>query len=260
MRECVALRAQARERLAALEERERTRTGIKQLKVKYASAFGYSIEVGKSNLARIPSDYVRKQTLTNTERFVTPELKELEIAISSAEARQLRLEEALYGNLVESLAARVEAFLATAEAIAELDVYCGLAQVAGERGYTRPEFVAESRLDVADGRHPVMEAIPGLAFVPNDLHAAPGRGPLRPVDRAEHGREVDLPAASGAARDPGADRLVRPRALDVARADRPHLHAHRGRRRPRLGPVDVLRRDVRGVDDPAPLHAAVACC
>jgi DNA mismatch repair protein MutS len=173
VRECVAMRSQARERLAALEERERDRTGIKQLKVKYASAFGYSIEVGKSNLARVPSDYVRKQTLTNTERFVTPELKELEIAISTAQSRQQRLEEALYANLVESLAAKVETFLGTAEAIAELDVYCGLAQVAGERGYTRPEFGAESRIDIVDGRHPVMEAIPGLAFVPNDLHAAP---------------------------------------------------------------------------------------
>jgi DNA mismatch repair protein MutS len=174
VQECIAMRSEARERIAALEERERRRTGIKQLKVKYASAFGYSIEVSKSNLAFVPPDYVRKQTLTSGERFVTPELKELEIAISSAQARQLRLEEALYANLVESIASRVDDLLSTAEAIAEFDVYCALAQAAGERGYVRPAFADESRIDVVDGRHPVMEALPDVAFVPNDLHIAPG--------------------------------------------------------------------------------------
>ncbi|MBV9647277.1 MAG: DNA mismatch repair protein MutS [Candidatus Eremiobacteraeota bacterium] len=168
--ECVALRAEAREQLAALEERERRRTGIKQLKVKYASAFGYSIEVSKSNLALVPPDYVRRQTLTSGERFVTPELKELEIAIASAESRQRRLEEALYEELVATLAEQVDEFLSTAGAMAELDVYCSLAEVAGERGYRRPAFLDESRIDVRDGRHPVMEAMVDVAFVPNDVH------------------------------------------------------------------------------------------
>jgi DNA mismatch repair protein MutS len=173
--ECSSLRTDGRRRLAELEERERTRTGIKQLKVKYASAFGYAIEVSKSNLALVPADYVRKQTLTSAERFVTPELKELEIAISSAQTRQLRLEEVLYANLLETLASGVEALLETADAIAELDVYCSLAQAAGERGYVRPTFVDESRIDVVDGRHPVMEALADMAFVPNDAHVAPDR-------------------------------------------------------------------------------------
>jgi DNA mismatch repair protein MutS len=172
VRECVELRGNARERIAALEERERERTGIKGLKVKYASAFGYAIEISKSNLAMVPSDYVRKQTLTSGERYVIPELKELEIAISSAHSRQLRLEEALYANLVESVAERVEQLLATADAIAELDVACALAHVAGERGYVRPRFVDGTTLDVVDGRHPVIEALAGDAFVPNDLHLA----------------------------------------------------------------------------------------
>jgi DNA mismatch repair protein MutS len=174
VRECVELRGNARERIAALEERERERTGIKGLKVKYASAFGYAIEISKSNLAMVPSDYVRKQTLTSGERFIIPELKELEIAISSAHSRQLRLEEALYANLVESVAERVEELLATADAIAELDVACALAHVAGERGYVRPRFVDGTTLDVVDGRHPVIEALAGDAFVPNDLHLAEG--------------------------------------------------------------------------------------
>jgi DNA mismatch repair protein MutS len=176
VRECVELRGNARERIAALEERERQRTGIKGLKVKYASAFGYAIEVSKSNLALVPSDYVRKQTLANGERYVIPELKELEIAISSAQSRQLRLEEALYANLLEAVAERVDALLAAADALAELDVACALAQVAGERGYVRPRFVAASTIDVSDGRHPVIEVLAGDAFVPNDLHLAEGAG------------------------------------------------------------------------------------
>jgi DNA mismatch repair protein MutS len=167
--ECVAQRSEARDRIAALEERERIRTGIKSLKVKYASPFGYAIEISKSNLAAVPADYVRKQTLTGGERFVIPELKELELAISSAHSRQLRLEEALYANLVESIAARVETLLGTADSLAELDVACSLAQVAAERGYVRPAFVEASTLEVVDGRHPVVEALAD-AFVPNDAH------------------------------------------------------------------------------------------
>jgi DNA mismatch repair protein MutS len=172
VQECVSLRGDARERIAAMEERERERTGIKSLRIKYASTFGYGIEISKSNLGNVPPDYVRKQTLSNGERFVTPELKELEIAIASAHSRQLRLEEALYANLVESVAERVEELLASADAVAELDVACALAQVAAERGYVRPTFVETSTIDVVDGRHPVVEALAGDNFVPNDLHLA----------------------------------------------------------------------------------------
>ncbi len=168
--DCIAQRAEARERMAALEDRERQRTGIKALKVKYSSPFGYAIEVSKSNLALVPSDYVRKQTLAGGERFVIPELKELEIAISSAQTRQYRLEETLYANLVEAVAERADALLRTADAVADLDVACALAQIAAERGYVRPVFVEGSTFDVVDGRHPVMEVLAGDDFVPNDLH------------------------------------------------------------------------------------------
>jgi DNA mismatch repair protein MutS len=172
--ECVALRGDARSRIAALEERERERTGIKSLKVKYASAFGYAIEVPKAQVANVPGDYTRKQTLANGERYVTPELRELDVAISSAESRQLRLEQALYEALVERIAERVDELLATADALAELDAYCSLAQVAGERGYVRPSFVEESVVEIVDGRHPVMEALLGSSFVPNDLRVGAG--------------------------------------------------------------------------------------
>ena len=172
--ECVSLRTDARGKLSELEERERERTGIKSLKIKYASAFGYAIEVSKNFVSQVPDDYVRKQTLTNGERYITPELKELEIAISSAQGRQLRLEEQLFGELVDRVAQRIDDLLQTAAALAQLDVLCSLAQCAAERGYVRPQFIEETEVDVADGRHPVMEAVLRTHFVPNDLHLRTG--------------------------------------------------------------------------------------
>jgi len=171
--ECLSLRTDARSRIAALEERERERTGIKSLKIKYASAFGYAIEVSKSQLGQVPADYTRRQTLANGERYLTPELRELDAAIASAQARQLRLETTLFEACIERVAERVEEILATAEALAELDAFASLAQVAAERGYVRPVFVDESRVAIVDGRHPVMEALLGTAFVPNDLRIEP---------------------------------------------------------------------------------------
>src|SRR5579883_3419305 len=172
--ECAALRTDARGKLLELEQSERERTGIKSLKIKYASAFGYAIEVPKSSSAAVPPDYVRKQTLTSGERFVTPQLKELETAISTAQSRQQRLEEQLFGELVESTAARVEALLESAQALAEIDVLCAFAQCAAERGYVRPQFGQESAIEIVDGRHPVMETILQTNFVPNDLRMRAG--------------------------------------------------------------------------------------
>jgi DNA mismatch repair protein MutS len=167
--ECLALRSEVRSKLSELEQRERERTGIKSLKVKYASAFGYAIEVSKSYAESIPPDYVRKQTLTNGERYVTQELKELEVAISTAQARQERLEWQLFESLVERLASEVERLLTAADATAQIDVLASLAQCAAERGYVRPSFVDESSVTIKDGRHPVMEAVLHANFVPNDL-------------------------------------------------------------------------------------------
>ena len=168
--ECAGLRTDARRKLSELEERERERTGIKSLRVKYASAYGYAIEVSKANAASVPPEYVRKQTLANGERFITPELKELEIAISTAQSRQQRLEEQLFGDLVERVALRIDDLLQSADAVAQLDVLCSLAQCAAERGYVCPQFGEASEIDIEDGRHPVMEAILRTNFVPNDLH------------------------------------------------------------------------------------------
>jgi DNA mismatch repair protein MutS len=139
------------------------------LRVKYASAFGYAIEVGKNFASSVPADYVRKQTLTTGERYVTPELKELELAISTAQSRQERLEVQLFDALLERVAGQTDALLAAAEALGEIDVLAALAQCAAERGYVRPEFVEESVVAIEDGRHPVMEAVLHAHFVPNDL-------------------------------------------------------------------------------------------
>ncbi len=168
--ECVALRSDARTKLSELEERERERTGIRSLKIKFASAFGYAIEVSKASASAVPPDYVRKQTLTTGERFITPELKELEVAIASAQSRQHRLELRLYEELVERIAVRSQDLLSAAEAIAKVDVYCALAQCAAERGYVRPHFSGDSIVSIQDGRHPVMEATLHTNFVPNDVN------------------------------------------------------------------------------------------
>lgn len=172
--ECAALRSDGRERLSALEERERARTGIKNLKLKYSGPFGYAFEVSKGNLGSVPQDFVRKQTLVNAERFVTPELKELENAISSASTRQLRIEVMLFDELIERVALCIDDLLATADALAELDSLASLAQVAAESNYVRPRFTEASILAIDDGRHPVMEALLGTAFVPNDLDVKEG--------------------------------------------------------------------------------------
>lgn len=172
--ECVLLRTDARSKLSELEERERERTGIKSLRIKYASAFGYAIEVSKSFADRVPADYVRKQTLTTGERYVMPELRELELAISTAQSRQERLEARLFEELVERVAARVDDLARAAEAIAEIDTLAALAQCAAERGYVRPLFDDSSELEIEDGRHPVMEAVLHAHFVPNDLRLREG--------------------------------------------------------------------------------------
>ncbi|MBV9277603.1 MAG: DNA mismatch repair protein MutS [Candidatus Eremiobacteraeota bacterium] len=167
--ECVSLRSDGRAKLNDLEQRERDRTGIKSLKIRYASAFGYAIEISRSNLGAVPPEYVRKQTLTSGERFVTSELKELEIAISSAQSRQLRLEQRLFEEIVERIAGSTDDLLRSADALAELDVLCSLGQCAAERGYVRPSFVERSAIEITEGRHPVIETILRKDFVPNDL-------------------------------------------------------------------------------------------
>jgi DNA mismatch repair protein MutS len=163
--------------LVQIEQRERSRTGIASLKVRFNNIFGYYIEISKANLHLAPSDYQRKQTLVNAERFTTPELKELEVKILEAEERSLAIEREIFEQLralVSSHAARIKA---TAAAVAELDVAAALAEVAAAGRYVRPRFSDSGEMRVVAGRHPVIEklaAIDAQRFIPNDLYFHPG--------------------------------------------------------------------------------------
>lgn len=159
----------AKETIAAIENRERERTGIKKLKIGYNRVFGYYIEIPRSSGQEIPGDYVRKQTLTSGERYINDELKQMESAILTAEDRLKALEYELFTKLREYVASQVARVQSTAAAIAELDVYCAFAQTAADEGYTRPEVDYSGVIEIKDGRHPVVEKVlSGSLFVPND--------------------------------------------------------------------------------------------
>jgi DNA mismatch repair protein MutS len=160
----------AREWIANLESVERQRTGIKSLKVGYNKVFGYYIEISHANAGLAPADYIRKQTLVNAERYITPEMKEYETLVLNAEERLRELEARLFRELCTQLAASAGRLLEAARALAELDVLASLAEAAALGGYVRPEVVTEDVLDICEGRHPVVEQTiaGGERFVPND--------------------------------------------------------------------------------------------
>ena len=162
--------------IAQIEQRERARTGIQSLKVRFNNVFGYYIEISKSNLHNAPADYERKQTLVNAERFTTPELKVLETKILEAEERMLAIERDLFNEIRSFAAAEGLRIRATAGAVAELDVTAAMAQVAAENRYTRPKFSIDNELRVAGARHPVIEKLAArdsARFIPNDLYFGP---------------------------------------------------------------------------------------
>ncbi|MCQ2378334.1 MAG: DNA mismatch repair protein MutS [Victivallaceae bacterium] len=155
--------------LATIQQREIERTGIKSLKVKFNSVFGYYIEVSKSNLASVPDDYIRKQTLVNAERFITPELKELEGKILGAEERAKALEAKLFAELREFVLGYTAQIQNAADALSEIDALASLAETARVNRYVRPRIFDDDRLSITGGRHPVLEKIlPEGRFVPND--------------------------------------------------------------------------------------------
>ena len=167
--------------IAAMEERERKRTGINSLKIRFNSVFGYYMEISKPNLHLAPADYERKQTLVNAERFTSPELKEYERKILAADERISEIERQLFIDLRSSIAVQAARLRKTAAAIAQLDVLTSLAKLAADRGYARPEFNSTGELLIVGGRHPVIEELlrqKGERFVPNDLCLEPGRQQL----------------------------------------------------------------------------------
>ncbi|HVO82683.1 MAG TPA: DNA mismatch repair protein MutS [Terriglobales bacterium] len=159
--------------LAQIEQRERQRTGIASLKVKFNSIFGYYLEVSKPNLHLVPPDYERKQTLVNAERFTTPELKEYESKILDAQEKIVEIERRLFAELRSAIAGEAKRIRQTALALAEVDVLASLAHVAALRSYCRPVFDDSGDIEIIGGRHPVIEqqelAGGGERFVPNDL-------------------------------------------------------------------------------------------
>lgn len=155
--------------IAAIEASEREKTGIRTLKVKFNRVFGYSIEVSKSFVNQVPDHYIRRQTLTNSERYITPELKELENQVLTAKDRLTALEYQIFTELREYLTSQSARVQLTASAVAAADCLCSLASVAVQRGYCRPEISLGREIRISDGRHPVVEAmLKDSLFVPND--------------------------------------------------------------------------------------------
>jgi DNA mismatch repair protein MutS len=169
-----ALSHNSKQYLAQVEERERRRTGINSLKVRFNSVFGYYLEISKANLHLVPAGYERKQTLVNAERFVTPELKEYESKILDAQEKIAEIERRIFAELRAAIAAEARRVRQTCVALAQADVLAGFAHHAAVRNYCRPEFDASGDIELVGGRHPVVE-LPELTgsaerFVPNDLY------------------------------------------------------------------------------------------
>jgi len=181
-----ALSHGAKDALAGIETRERERTGVASLKVRFNNVFGYYLEVSKANLRHVPAEYQRKQTLANAERFTTPELRELEAKVLSADETALAIEQGMFVELRAQAAACAAAIRGNAAAIAELDLLANFAHLAAEHGYCRPEMNAMNAIDatgdqtvsIRAGRHPVIERFSDITaggdrFVPNDVHLDP---------------------------------------------------------------------------------------
>jgi len=162
--------AGGRDHILAIEARERARTGISTLKIKFNNVFGYFIEITRSQLSRVPDDYVRKQTVANAERFVTPELADHESKIASADERRIDLEKAIFNRLLEQVAQAAQRLQGLSRRVAQVDVLAAFAEVGHRRGYVRPVVDESDILELEDSRHPVVESLLDAgAFVPNDI-------------------------------------------------------------------------------------------
>jgi DNA mismatch repair protein MutS len=169
----------AKQYLADLERKERERSGIKSLKVGFNKVFGYYIEVSKPNLPQVPQDYIRKQTLVGGERFFTPELKEYESLILNAEGRIAELEGQIFRQVCNQVGGESERISASSLAMANIDVFSSLAEVAVHYNYVRPKLTTDSEIVISDGRHPVVErSLLEGSFVPNDTYLSNGDAQL----------------------------------------------------------------------------------
>lgn len=170
---------EAQQYIARLESRERKRTGIKSLKVGYNRVFGYYIEISNANLKLAPNDYVRRQTLVGGERFITPEMKEYESRVLTAQDRMADLETQLFRNVCAQVTEHTGVISETAQAIALVDVFCALGDAASLNGYVKPELSESDAIDIRQGRHPVVERMLDAGdFVPNDTELSCSDGQL----------------------------------------------------------------------------------
>ena len=214
----------ARTYIASLQKVERERTGIASLKVGFNKVFGYYLEVTRANTEQVPGEYIRKQTLVNAERYITPELKEREELILAAEEKIAALEADLYNELVDKLNERIVDICHTASLLAEIDLVSALSDLAVEKGYCRPEITEDHRLAIENGRHPVIESVlPTGSFVANDLSFRRDC-PHDYSDRPEHVGQVNLPSPDRPDCDHGADRIICPRRQSGDWPGRPRLH------------------------------------
>ena len=256
-----------RQALAAIEERERQRTGIGSLKVRFNSVFGYYLEVTKANSRSVPDDYERKQTLVNAERFTTPELKEYEAKILTAQERSGEIERRIFAELRRQLLDAAGRMRETARRVAEIDLLACFAHLAALRGWVRPEVEESGVLEFVAGRHPVverrMEESGGGRFVPNSIslegwcggstenpthgdetamNGAPGSvggASIALITGPNMGGEEHVSAAGGAAGGDGAVGVLCAGGADAAGAGGPDLYADRGQRQRGSGAVDV---------------------
>jgi DNA mismatch repair protein MutS len=215
--------------LAELEARERARTGIANLRVAYNSVHGYYIEVSNAQSAKVPTDYRRRQTLKNAERYITPELKAFEDKALSARDRALALERSLYDALLDELNAHVPALQRIARALAQADVLCAFAAGAAQRNYARPQFVDDRLIEIEAGRHPVVEA-QIENFIPNDCRLSPTRTLLLITGPNMGGKST----------------YMRQVALIVLLA---HIGAFVPARAARIGPIDQVFTRIGAADD-----------
>ncbi|WP_194755790.1 DNA mismatch repair protein MutS [Aliidiomarina indica] len=165
-----ALSAGGNEQLEALEQRERERTGIQNLKIGYNKVHGFYIELSRLAADRVPAEYQRRQTLKNAERYIIPELKTFEEQVLQSQSRALAIEKQLYQDILQQLLAPLAELQSTAQALAALDVYCCFAERAVSLNYCRPEFTENNELTIIDGRHPVVEAFADHPFIANSVH------------------------------------------------------------------------------------------
>lgn len=162
------IRDNGKQNILKIEAKEKERTGIPKLKINYNRVFGYYIEVTKSFIDKVPEEYVRKQTLTGSERYITQELKEYEQKVLTASERSIVIEQEIFEELRKFVGSNLMKIQKTAEAIAMLDVLCSFAEISSDRRYVRPEITTGNGLEIKDGRHPVVEAVLDVPFVPND--------------------------------------------------------------------------------------------